>query len=64
MFLFNGTIEDNIRYGRPGATLEEAVAATRMANAHKFILQRADGYDSLWALAEIVYRAVRDSASR
>jgi len=47
MFLFNGTIEDNIRYGRPGATLEEVVAAARMANAHKFILQRPDGYDSL-----------------
>jgi len=46
MFLFNGTIEDNIRYGRPGATLEEVVAAARMANAHKFILQRPDGYDS------------------
>jgi ATP-binding cassette subfamily B protein len=47
MFLFNGTIEDNIRYGRPSATLEEVVAAARMANAHKFILQRPDGYDSL-----------------
>jgi ATP-binding cassette subfamily B protein len=47
MFLFNGTIEENIRYGRPGASLEEVVAAARMANAHKFILQRPDGYDSL-----------------
>lgn len=47
MFLFNGTIDDNIRYGRPGATLEEVVAAARMANAHKFILQKPDGYDSL-----------------
>ena len=47
MFLFNGTIDDNIRYGRPGATFEEVVAAARLANAHKFILQRPDGYDSL-----------------
>lgn len=47
MFLFNGTIEDNIRYGRSDATFEQMVAAARMANAHKFILERPDGYDSL-----------------
>src|SRR5712692_2289799 len=47
MFLFNGTIEDNIRYGRPGATLEEVIVAARMADAHKFILERPEGYDSL-----------------
>ena len=46
VFLFNGTIEDNIRYGRPEATFEEIAAAARMANAHKFILERPDGYDS------------------
>lgn len=47
MFLFNGTIEANIRYGRQNATLEEVVAAARLASAHRFILEKADGYDSL-----------------
>jgi len=46
-FLFNGTIEENNRYGRPDATFEEIVAAAKMANAHKFILERPDAYDSL-----------------
>jgi ATP-binding cassette subfamily B protein len=47
MFLFNGTIEENIRYGRPDASFEEVVAAARMAYAHRFIVARPDGYDSL-----------------
>ncbi len=47
IFLFSGTIEDNIRYGCPDATFEETVAAARMANAHRFILEKPDGYDSL-----------------
>jgi ABC-type multidrug transport system fused ATPase/permease subunit len=47
MFLFNGTVAENISYGRPSATLEEIIAAARMANAHKFILERSDGYESL-----------------
>jgi len=46
-FLFSGTIEENIRYGRPGASFEEIVAAARAANAHNFILGKRDGYDSL-----------------
>jgi ATP-binding cassette, subfamily B, bacterial len=46
-FLFSGTIEENIRYGRPGASFEEIVAAARAANAHKVILERPEGYDSL-----------------
>lgn len=47
MFLFHGTIAENIRYGRPDATLEEVVDAARMAHAHPFILQKSDGYDTL-----------------
>jgi ATP-binding cassette subfamily B protein len=46
MFLFSGTIEENIRYGRPNATLEEVIEAAKMAHAHQFILSRPDGYDS------------------
>jgi ATP-binding cassette subfamily B protein len=46
-FLFNGTIGDNIAYGKPGATFEEIVVAAKAANAHNFILGKPDGYDSM-----------------
>ena len=46
-FLFYGTIAENISYGRPDATREEIINAARAARAHEFILQLADGYDSL-----------------
>ena len=36
-FLFSGTLADNIRFGRPGATDEEVEQAARLANAHDFI---------------------------
>jgi ATP-binding cassette subfamily B protein len=45
-FLFSGTIAENIGYGRPGAGIEEIVGAARAANAHQFILSKADGYDT------------------
>ena len=44
--LFSGTIEENIRYGRPGASKEEVVAAARAANCHEFVLQLRNGYES------------------
>jgi len=45
--LFSGTVRDNIRYGRPGATEEEVIAAARAAQAHDFITASPDGYDTL-----------------
>lgn len=45
-FLFNGTIAENIAYGRPDAGIEEIVAAARTANAHDFIMESVDGYDT------------------
>ncbi len=45
--LFRGTILDNIRYGKPEATLEEIEEAARQANAHEFICTLPDGYRSL-----------------
>jgi ATP-binding cassette subfamily B protein/subfamily B ATP-binding cassette protein MsbA len=45
-FLFNGTLRENILYGRLEATDEELVAAARAANCHDFILRLSDGYDS------------------
>jgi ABC-type multidrug transport system, ATPase and permease components len=44
--LFSGTVRDNIRYGRPDATDEEVVTAAKAAQAHEFILELPDGYDT------------------
>ena len=44
--LFQGSIAQNIAYGRPDATRSEIIAAARAANAHKFIMRFPDGYDS------------------
>jgi subfamily B ATP-binding cassette protein MsbA len=44
--LFSGTIEDNIRYGRPGASHEEVIAAAKAANCHEFITRQKNGYDA------------------
>ncbi len=46
VYLFAGTIMDNIRYGRPEATDEEVIRAARNANAHDFIMSFPDGYDT------------------
>lgn len=44
--LFNDTIEGNILMGRPSATHDEVVAASKVANAHNFIMDSADGYNT------------------
>ncbi len=44
--LFSGTVKDNIRYGRPDATDEEVVAGSKAAQAHEFILDLPNGYDT------------------
>lgn len=46
VFLFTGTIRDNIAYGRPGATAEQIYQAARQAGAHSFILELPAGYDT------------------
>lgn len=45
-FLFQGTIEDNIRIGRPDASFDEVVAAAELAGAHAFICSLAQGYNT------------------
>jgi ATP-binding cassette subfamily B protein len=45
-YLFSGTIEANIGYGREGATHDEIMAAATAAHAHDFILQQPDGYQT------------------
>lgn len=46
IFLFNGTVRENILYGRPDATDEEVIAAAQAANAHEFILELPNGYET------------------
>ena len=46
VFLFDGSVRDNIAYGRHDATAEEVEAAARQANAHEFIERLPDGYDT------------------
>lgn len=45
-FLFNGTVRENILYGKLNATEAELIAASRAANCHEFISHLPDGYDS------------------
>lgn len=46
VYLFSGTVYDNIAYGKPGATRQEVEAAARQAGAHDFIAQLPDGYET------------------
>jgi ATP-binding cassette, subfamily B, bacterial MsbA len=46
VFLFRGTIRENIAFGKPGATQDEIVAAAKAAHAHDFILGFPSGYDA------------------
>lgn len=46
VYLFVGTIFDNIRYGKPDATREEVIEAAKKANAHDFILSLPQGYET------------------
>ncbi len=47
VFLFYGTIRENILFGRPTASDEDMIAAARTANAHEFIETMPDGYDTM-----------------
>ncbi len=46
VYLFAGTVAENIRYGKPEASADEIVAAAKQANAHDFIMALPDGYDT------------------
>lgn len=45
-YIFDGTIEENIRYGRPNATHSEVIEAAKSAHAHEFILGMTEGYNT------------------
>jgi len=59
VFLFNGSIRDNILYGRPDATEEEMIEAAKRANIHDYVLSLERGYDT-----EIGERGVRLSGGQ
>jgi len=46
IYLFIGSIAENIRYARPDATIEEVIWAAKMASAHEFIMNLPDGYET------------------
>lgn len=59
VYLFSGTVEENLRYGKPDASNEELIAAAKAANAHEFIVALQDGYKS-----EIGQRGVKLSGGQ
>ena len=46
VYLFSGTVYENIAYGRPHASREDVIEAAKMAGAHEFITQLKNGYDT------------------
>lgn len=46
VYLFSGSVFDNIEYGKPGASREKIIEAAKQAGAHEFILGLTDGYDT------------------
>ncbi|MCR4990413.1 MAG: ABC transporter ATP-binding protein/permease [Lachnospiraceae bacterium] len=46
VYLFAGTVFENISYGKPGSTKEEVIEAAKLANAHDFIMELPNGYDT------------------
>lgn len=47
IFLFHGTVAENIAYGRPNSNLTDIIEAAKLANAHEFILEMEHGYNSI-----------------
>lgn len=47
VFLFSDTIEGNIAYGRPDCSMEKVIEVAKVANAHDFIIEMTDGYDTI-----------------
>lgn len=59
VYLFTGTLKENIAYGKPGASMDEIIKAAKDANIHDFIMGLKDGYDT-----EVGERGVRLSGGQ
>lgn len=53
--LFTGTVADNIRYGKPNASMDEVISAAKQANIHDFIETLPDGYDTQVSDASLIF---------
>ena len=60
-WLFNGTIMENIAYGKEGATEEEVMQAAKAAHAHHFIKTLPDGYNTILMRKHQIYHRVKNS---
>ncbi len=47
VYLFYGSVKENILYGKPGASMDEVIAAAKRAGAHEFIMKLSNGYDTV-----------------
>ena len=47
IFLFNGTVDENIAYGSKDASMEDIIRAAKTARAHEFIMEMPEGYDTV-----------------
>ena len=61
MYLFHGTVRENIAYGTFDASLDDIVAAAKIAEAHDFITELPDGYDTVVVNGGRSYPAVSAS---
>lgn len=57
--LFTGTVADNIRYGKPNASMDEVISAAKQANIHDFIETLPDGYDTQVSDASSIFSTVQ-----
>lgn len=64
MYLFNDTIENNIGFGRFGATHEEIIEAAKKAKCHDFIMMLPNGYDTLIGEGGLLYPGEKNNAFR
>ena len=61
VYMFSGSVADNILYGKPDATFEEIVNAAKLANAHDFIMELENGYETFVGSEEQSFRMDRNS---
>ena len=63
VYMFSGTVLNNIEYGKPGASREEIIRAAKLAGAHEFISELENGYDTYVGEHGLKLSGARSSAS-